>query len=69
MHREKRGILSEANAIVHVAEIATRPNRIAGSEELEDRLPSRLQRPSPADCRPAALGLWQQIQVREQVVD
>jgi hypothetical protein len=33
------------------------------------RLRSRSQGRLPADCRPAAQHLWQQTQVREQVVD
>jgi hypothetical protein len=43
--------------------------RTEGARAAEGRLQLRLQGRLPADCRPAALGLWQQTQVREQVVD
>jgi hypothetical protein len=33
------------------------------------RLQLRWQGSLPADCRPAAQGLWQQTQIREQVID
>jgi hypothetical protein len=43
--------------------------RTEGAHAVEGRLRLRLQRPLPADCRPAAQGLWQQTQIREQVID